>query len=574
MKPRMNKLQSICMLLLIVFPFFTGLYFEYQSCAASVVLFLVLVYIKRSTGHLYFRLNDASAAVLVLVLFYGISVGYAVDRGLALWGFFKFLPLFLFLLVMFQLKKEERLQLFWQIPFTGAVMTVGSLMISMIPVFRKYVQVSGRLGGFFQYPNTFAMYLLIGLIVLYAGDLQYTALQKTVLTVFLANGILTSGSRTVLVLTAAAVPVLAAGCVISAPIKGKAEEKTGRKKTGILLFIAVPVLILILILAAAAAYYMGVTEYFTSYTAFFSTFWGRLLYFRDALGQIAVHPFGLGYMGYYLTQSSFQTGVYSVMFVHNDLLQILLDVGWIPALCVLAALGKALFSGEQYRTQKLVLIFLGLHSLFDFDLQYVVMFFIMILTWNLESERKKILLGATLPFVSLFILAGVYIGAGNLVYYTGKQKLALKIYPYNSFAEIRLLSMTSDVEELENIAEDLLKRNDRIAPAWDAKAKASYSRGDFAGVLEAKRKALELSPYDLSIYEDYFAMLTTGVELYEKTGDEYSAAICREEIEGLQERLDEVRDRTSSPAWKIKDQPQLEMPEEYRIYLEEMKPEK
>lgn len=74
----------------------------------------------------------------------------------------------------------------------------------------------------------------------------------------------------------------------------------------------------------------NVGRYLTSFTNT-STFLGRLLYDKDALPIILRHPLGLGYMGYYYLQGSFQTGVYSVLHIHNELLQILLDVGWIPA---------------------------------------------------------------------------------------------------------------------------------------------------------------------------------------------------------------------------------------------------
>ena len=62
-----------------------------------------------------------------------------------------------------------------------------------------------------------------------------------------------------------------------------------------------------------------------------STFVGRFLYYMDALPQILRRPFGMGYMGYYYDQLSVQTGVYSVMYLHNDLFQLVLDTGWIPA---------------------------------------------------------------------------------------------------------------------------------------------------------------------------------------------------------------------------------------------------
>lgn len=567
-KKRMES-QQLILCFMMISPFLAGLYFEYLSCMAAAVLFLILVYIKKTTGHLYFRLNDASIAVMVLVISYGISVCVSVDKGLAVWGIFKFLSLFLFLLTVFQLKKEERLHLFRQVPFTGAIMSLLALILSVIPWFRTYFWVNGRLGGFFQYPNTFAMYLLTGILVLHAGDIAYTTIQKAILTIILIAGILAAGSRTVIVLGIAAALVLSVK-------KKKILTKQGLENRITLDHKIIGAFVFMLSgeIAFAISCNWALFKNFFSDTTFFSTFFGRLLYWQDAIGQILKHPFGMGYMGYYLTQGEFQSGVYSVMFVHNDWLQILLDVGWIPGICILAAVLKALFSKEQYRTQKLVLIFLGLHCMFDFDLQYIYMFFLMILTWNLDSEKKQEIPSGVLGALLILVLPGLYIGIGNLVYYTGNPNLAYKIYPYNTFAEIQLLSTTSEVEEMEQIADHLLERNEYLSTAWDAKAKTAYSRGDFSNVLSAKQKAISLAPYDIAIYEDYFSMLCVGIERYEEAGDANSAEICKTEIIRLQEILNQTKEKTSALAWMIRDKPQLEMSEEYRNYVEVLKNKK
>ena len=78
-----------------------------------------------------------------------------------------------------------------------------------------------------------------------------------------------------------------------------------------------------------------------------STFLGRILYYLDALPVILKHPFGLGYYGYYFSQGTFQTGVYSVAFVHNSALQFLLDVGWIPSLLIFFVIGASFFSKKS-----------------------------------------------------------------------------------------------------------------------------------------------------------------------------------------------------------------------------------
>ena len=74
-----------------------------------------------------------------------------------------------------------------------------------------------------------------------------------------------------------------------------------------------------------------------------STFIGRIIYFKYGLRLIAKNPFGLGYLGFYYTEQFNQTAVYSVRYIHNELLQLLLDIGWLPAAFFAAALIAALF---------------------------------------------------------------------------------------------------------------------------------------------------------------------------------------------------------------------------------------
>ena len=56
-----------------------------------------------------------------------------------------------------------------------------------------------------------------------------------------------------------------------------------------------------------------------------------------------------------------------------------------------------------------------------------------------------------------------------------------------------------------------------------------------------------------------------------KTGDTKSAAYCLERAEEIPEMLEEVKERTSTLGWKIKDQPETEISQEEQELLEEMR---
>ena len=57
-----------------------------------------------------------------------------------------------------QFDKEERNELLLLIPFLGILMIGISMMGYFIPVMKSFFIINGRIGGFFQYPNTFALF--------------------------------------------------------------------------------------------------------------------------------------------------------------------------------------------------------------------------------------------------------------------------------------------------------------------------------------------------------------------------------------------------------------------------------
>lgn len=57
---------------------------------------------------------------------------------------------------------------------------------------------------------------------------------------------------------------------------------------------------------------------------------------------------------------------------------------------------------------------------------------------------------------------------------------------------------------------------------------------------------------------------------YLDAGDQASAVICIRRIERVPDMLDEVRDKTSPLAWKIRDIPTVDLSEEYLNQIQEL----
>lgn len=307
-------------ILFFVSPFLAGLYHELLCGLFSAFLLIWLLACGRKKK-ISLHNNTAVLAVVTFFLAYLVTPLWALDAGLSAWGIAKALPVVLFSLCLMQLEQDERRVLLCDLPLMGCIMTVSSCALQLLPSLSAYFVINDRLGGFFQYPNTFACFLLLGLEIL-LFDKHPSKSAKIIQTVILAFGFFQAGSRAAAIIALFAL----AACLILKKRRGDVLLLLSGLLGGGLISICITRL------AANVS-----LEHMLDISTNASTFLGRLLYWRDALPVVLKHPFGLGYLGYYFMQGSFQTGVYSVRWVHNDLLQILLDVGWLPVVvCLLA----------------------------------------------------------------------------------------------------------------------------------------------------------------------------------------------------------------------------------------------
>ena len=304
-----------------------------------------------------------------------------------------------------------------------------------------------------------------------------------------------------------------------------------------------------------------------------SEFVGRLLYARDAVPVILRHPLGLGYTGFRCLQGSFQTGVYSVQHVHNELLQLLLDAGWVPTGLFLWALWRSLRSREGGICRKMLLAVLLLHCLLDFDTQFVSLALLLFLVLDTEPQAKK-----RLPFggiarhfsagmLTLLALLSLWIGSASFLYYFRKPSAALRIYPAYTAALLDLLPNASE-QELGPLADRVLRLNQSAALAHDAKARTEFSSGSFSGMYEHKLAAIRLAKYHMPEYLDYFDTLIYSYQLYQQNGDQASADRCLSLIGEIPGMLEEVDRQTSRLGRMIKEQPELTLPPPYLAWME------
>lgn len=552
------KELSFAQIVLYASLFCVGIFHEYLSCLLSVVLLIWLCLRWRQSGHLTVSVTLTAVAAAALIVAYAVTPLWAVDSGEAVFGFYKFLPVPLYLLVLMQ-QPDGRRRAISGLPYMLTVTTVLSVALMYVPGAETYFAVAGRLSGPLQYPNTFAALLLVGELLLLTKD-KWRWWDIGCMAVLLF-GILYTGSRTVLIVAAAS--NLAALLI-------NRNRRIRRIAAGGL---ALGVL--------AVVGYCAVTDSFDvigrylNITLNSSTFVGRMLYAYDALPVILRHPFGLGYMGYYFVQQSIQTGVYGIMYIHNDFLQLLMDVGWIPCLVLLAAIVRSVCSKTLPLRYKLVLLTMTAHSCFDFDLQYVAVFMVFLLFTDTDAfTERRLSAGAALRVTATAVLTALclYFGTVKGLYRFGLHDAVCKMYP-STLSQIEVLKNTKDTAEMDAVADAILSRNAYVAVAYTAKANYALSQGNVPVYLEYKNKAIDTAPFSMVEYRDHINNLQEIIRLYNQAGDTNSARVCKQELVHTAESVLNIEERLSPLGRRIDEQPSTYLSKILLEYVDQLKEE-
>ena len=536
-----------------------GVFHEYLSCLLSVVLLIWLGLHLRRTRRLTVSVTMTAIAAAVLMAGYALSPLWAVDGGEAVFGFYKFLPIPLYLLVLMQ-QPDGRERAIAGLPYMLTVTTVISVGLMYIPGLETYFAVAGRLSGPLQYPNTFAALLLVAELLLLTKD-KWRWWDFGCIAVLLF-GILYTGSRTVL--------IVAAASNVAALLINRNKRIRWIAAGGL----ALGVLAVVGYCAVTGSF--DVIGRYLNITLNSSTFVGRLLYAYDALPVILRHPFGLGYMGYYFIQQSIQTGVYGILYIHNDFLQFLLDVGWIPCLALLAAIVRSVCSKTLPLRYKLVLLTMAAHSCFDFDLQYAAVFMVFLLFTDTDAfaqRELKVSKGMRLTTVTVLSVLCLYFGTVKGLHRFQQYHAVDALYPSATLSQIEIIKASEDMDEITALADEILDRNEYVAVAYSVKARDAYRRGDFAKVIQYKKLTMDAAPFSTVECREYAEMLMVGIDLYEKAGDAKSAQYCKRELVQVADRIATIDQRVSPLGKKIVEQPGQYLPKSIKDYVAELKEE-
>ena len=157
---------ALYLLALLCFALFqAGGFHTYVSAGLNIILTAGLLVIIFLRGQLRIGKTLFFPALLLMCMMHFAVGFYAVDSSMSIKGGVKFLPVILFYLVLLQLPERSAEDAVRFLPVLGAVQTVLSMIFARLPGFQDRFLVDGRLAGFFEYPNSFAVFLLICLVI-------------------------------------------------------------------------------------------------------------------------------------------------------------------------------------------------------------------------------------------------------------------------------------------------------------------------------------------------------------------------------------------------------------------------
>lgn len=536
------QMPELPTIVFILGPFFLGLFYEPLAALSALLLILWLGTLLIRRGSLRIPNDFSFWALTVLAAGYLLSAFWGVDKGLAPIGFVKFLPLPLFLLCCGQMEEMSKQRMLRALPYGAACMTVLSFLMGQISSLYDIVFEGRRLAGFFQYSGSFALYLLMGILILW---MEYEWRGKEIFCLLvLFVGLAYSGSRTTMILL---------GLFVLGTVFFRPQQALKR-------YLPLALLALVLVWGLIGDP-LSVGRFIRGFGET-SSVYNRLLFWQDALPVILRHPFGLGYMGYYFLQGSFQTGLYSAMFIHNEALQILLDVGWIPSLLLAGALVRAFVRGDGKR--RILLLFFLLHSMMDFDLQFTALGFLLALLMDQKTENTLTLSPkAGIPAGIVLMTVCLYFGSACALQRGNRNQAAAELYPGETLAQLALLKEEKTADSMEARADVILRHNRSVSLAWSAKARAAAAQNEYVRMMEYKEEAIRLAKYSREEYLDYIDMLYQGLKYGQSSGDHQTAALCLDRLRGMQGRMKKAADEISTLGRKVPEQPDLTLPPEY-----------
>lgn len=436
MKQAINRKLTIGTFTLLLFllcgPWFHGFILESELLAAVLVIslgFLLFLIKRRLQGSIEVYLLTA------LSVLYAVSLIYSDDHHEALTGLLR-TAMLIPLLILAQSTEQQIMNRIWII----WTWIIGfSVPISIIA--NRFVD--GRLAGLIDYANSYAIVLLVGIILAVAmSAVQPSSTRWMQIPIFLsAAGIYLTQSRTVLVLMLIVIPVLwvvlrrdlaplwlrmcvsivfgigAASiyswspmfCIPIVILYGVGFRVSvnntllSRRAIKWIVVSSAPLLAVLLV-----AFGPGMVERWSTFASRTGEGATRLVYYRDSWSMILDSPiWGYGAGAWTNLQYAYRSSDYFTAYVHSEPLQIMMEVGVIGFILFAAACLWPIIRGllaarntepnvaRLYVIRAVACGVLLLHSLVDFTLSFPYILGLLFILGAVPDKGAHVAMGAT-----------------------------------------------------------------------------------------------------------------------------------------------------------------------------------
>ena len=525
----------------------TGMFYPVLSIACSIYMGGYFVWLQKKHKKTI-RLNGIDAACILLAVFYFLSVIWAVDKGMALIGASRWLSLVWMCLIIKQWDTKQQEFVVRLLPWFASGTVVLSALLYFTPAKDAFF-VAGRLAGPFGYANSYAMFLLIAVGILLARE-QIFEPKAIILLAILLCGILWTASRTVGILAL----ILLAYHVGKMIIAGK------HMKRNIIVILA---LFVLLAMGCVIPQVRGLYQRMADISLHSSTFLGRLLYAQDSFQLIRRFPFGLGAFGYSYVNGITATGLYQIKYVHQALLQLILDIGIGPAVVFLVILIYGIKKAHIHVNPYVPIMVLAmLHAMFDIDMEYMTipMILVFLLQSKSEDNRRQLPVRVGVIFQLLLSVASVLllpVMIANLFYLSGNYDGALAVCPFYTDARELRMEESFSLEEIQQDAYTLVKNNPYSAKGYQMMGTLAYLDGNYEEMQMYLDRELELVPYQNTEYEMYEEFL---LEIIEQNEDDQELVVqCESKLQELDDLKRGKLSHMSELGKQIADQPKFKL---------------
>lgn len=411
----MQHLRYIAITLFIIFgALFHGFFYQLENALVLFMLSLVVLVVMWVDKKV--EINIFQILLLLFSVDYWIAIFYAQDHELALEEALKVTSMGLIGFLAVELKFEYKLKLLKVCVWTGSGLVVLGVL------FQLYRQ--NRLESTIEYANTLAILLLftgILCILFYVKERKLYYLLNLILQF---TGLLLSLSRSVWILWIGAVMLLFLTYRII-------RTKELLLKFGI---VHLSALVLAILIKWDGFFFLNRVQ---SIQTKASELQIRFVYWKDSLALIRDYwLFGTGGDGWSVLLPEYSSPIYYVKYVHNQYLQIFMDVG-LTGLFIFVVYIVAFYrwswkeisknNESRFWTQgiAIALTFILLHAAFDFELSFPLILGVLSLTTmvstkapNVKALNKKPLFIAGLISVTALMIFSGWLTIG----YSFKQK--------------------------------------------------------------------------------------------------------------------------------------------------------